>query len=108
MLGAFVILGVVSLVLLIMAIIILSGKGDSLIAGYNTASREAQVVYDKRRVRILVGVLLIVIGLVLPAFGLLLILGYKDLVLVAFPATAFIIVAATFATAHLWAKKKDK
>ena len=108
MLGAFLILGVVSLVLLIMAIIILSGKGDSLIAGYNTASREAQDVYDKRRVRILVGVLLIVIGLVLPAFGLLLILGYKDLVLVAFPATAFIIVAATFATAHLWAKKKDK
>lgn len=108
MLGAFVILGLVSLVLLIMAIIILSGKGDSLIAGYNTASREAQDVYDKRRVRILVGVLLIVIGLVLPAFGLLLILGYKDLVLVAFPATAFIIVAATFATAHLWAKKKDK
>ncbi len=108
MLGAFVILGVVSLVLLIMAIIILSGKGDSLIAGYNTASREAQDVYDKRRVRILVGVLLIVIGLVLPAFGLLLILGYKDLVLVAFPAAAFIIVAASFATAHLWAKKKDK
>ena len=108
MLGAFVILGFVSLVLLIMAIIILSGKGDSLIAGYNTASREAQDVYDKRRVRILVGVLLIVIGLVLPAFGLLLILGYKDLVLVAFPATAFIIVAATFATAHLWAKKRDK
>ena len=108
MLGAFVILGVVSLVLLIMAIIILSGKGDSLIAGYNTASREAQDVYDKRRVRILVGVLLIVIGLVLPAFGLLLIIGYKDLVLVAFPATAFIIVAATFATAHLWAKKRDK
>lgn len=108
MLGAFVILGLVSLVLLIMAIIILSGKGDSLIAGYNTASRDAQDVYDKRRVRILVGVLLIVIGLVLPAFGLLLILGYKDLVLVAFPATAFIIVAATFATAHLWAKKRDK
>lgn len=108
MLGAFVILGVVSLVLLIMAIIILSGKGDSLIAGYNTASREAQDVYDKRRVRILVGVLLIVIGLVLPAFGLLLIFGHKDLVLVAFPATAFIIVAATFATAHLWAKKRDK
>lgn len=101
-------MGLVSLVLLIMAIIILSGKGDSLIAGYNTASREAQDVYDKRRVRILVGVLLIVIGLVLPAFGLLLILGYKDLVLVAFPATAFIIVAATFATAHLWAKKRDK
>ncbi len=108
MLGAFVILGLVSLVLLIMAFVILSGKGDSLIAGYNTASREAQDVYDKRRVRILVGVLLIVIGLVLPAFGLLLILGYKDLVLVAFPATAFIIVAATFATAHLWAKKRDK
>ena len=101
-------MSVVSLVLLVMAVVILSGKGDSLIAGYNTASREAQNVYDKRRVRILVGVLLIVVGLLIPAFGLLLILGHKEQVLVAFPATAFIIVAATFAAAHLWAKKKDK
>lgn len=108
MLEAFVILSVVSLVLLVMAIIILSGKGDSMIAGYNTASREVQDVYDKRRVRILVGVLLIVIALVLPVFGFLLIRGYKEAVLVAFPVTAFVIIAATFTIAHFWAKKKEK
>ena len=108
MLEAFVILSVVSLVFLVMAVIIMSGKGDSLIAGYNTASREAQDVYDKRRVRILVGVLLIVIGLALPAFGYLLVCGYNEFVMVAFPATAFVIIAAAFPTAHFWAKKKDK
>ena len=108
MLEAFVILSVVSLVFLVMAVLILSGKGDSLIAGYNTASREAQDVYDKRRVRILVGVLLIVIGLTLPAFGFLLVRGYKELVMVAFPVTAFVIIAAAFTTANFWVKKKNK
>ncbi|MBO4803787.1 MAG: DUF3784 domain-containing protein [Muribaculaceae bacterium] len=108
MLEAFVILSVVSLVLLVMAIVILSGKGDSLIAGYNTASREVQEAYDKRRVRILVGVLLIVVAVMVPIFGFLLIRGYKDLIMVVFPATVFIIVAATFTSAHFWAKKKDK
>ena len=108
MLEAFVILSVVSLVFLVMAVIIISGKGDSLIAGYNTASREAQDVYDKRRVRILVGVSLIVIGLALPAFGYLLVCGSKEFVMVAFPATAFVIIAAAFTIAHFWAKKKDK
>ena len=87
---------------------ILSGKGDSLIAGYNTASREVQEAYDKRRVRILVGVLLIVVAVMVPIFGFLLIRGYKDLIMVVFPATVFIIVAATFTAAHFWAKKKDK
>lgn len=108
MLETFVILSAVSLILLVMAVIILSGKGDSLIAGYNTASREAQDVYDKRRVRILVGILLIVIGLALPLFGFLLIRGYKEIVMVALPATAFVIITAAFIAAHFWAKKKDK
>ena len=108
MLAAFIILSVVALILVVMAVLILIGKGDSLIAGYNMASREAQEAYDKRRVRIIVGVLLLVIALCLPAFGILLALGFKELVLVAFPATAFVLVAATFTTAHFWAKKKEK
>ena len=106
MFEAFVVLSIVSLILLVMAMLILIGKGDSLIAGYNTASREAQQVYDRRRVRVLVGVLLIIVALALPLFGILLVLGYKEVVLVALPATAFILVAATFTTAHFWAKKK--
>jgi hypothetical protein len=106
MLEAFVILSGVSLVLLIMAVVILIGKGDSLIAGYNTASRKAQDVYDKRRVRILVGVLLITIALLLPAFGLLLVYGYKEVVMTAFPATAFVLITAAFVISHFWVKKK--
>jgi hypothetical protein len=107
MLEAFVVLSVISIVLLVMAVLILIGKGDSLIAGYNTASREAQQVYDKRRVRVLVGVLLVIVATALPLFGILLVLGFKEVVLVALPVTAFILVAATFTTAHFWAKKKD-
>ena len=106
MFEAFVILSIVSVILLVMAVVILIGKGDSLIAGYNTASREAQQVYDKRRVRILVGVLLIIVALALPLFGILLVLGYKEAVLVALPVTAFVLVAGTFTVAHFWAKKK--
>ena len=108
MLVAFVVLCLTALVLIIMAIAILIGKGDSLIAGYNTASRDAQNVYHKSRVRIIVGTLLILVALSLPAFGLLLALGYKELVLIAIPATAFVLITATFIVAHFWAKKKDK
>lgn len=108
MFEAFVILGVVSVILIVMAVLILIGRGDSLIAGYNTASREAQQAYDKRRVRILVGVLLIIVALVLPLFGILLVFGYKEIVLVALPVTAFVLVTGTFTMAHFWAKKKGK
>lgn len=108
MLVAFVVLCLTALVLIIMAIAILIGKGDSLIAGYNTASRDAQNVYHKSRVRIIVGTLLILVALSLPAFGLLLALGYKELVLIAISATAFVLITATFSVAHFWAKKKDK
>lgn len=106
MLEAFVILSGVSLVLLIMAVVILIGKGDSLIAGYNTASRKAQDVYDKKRVRILVGVLLIAIALALPACGLLLVYGYKEVVMTVFPAAAFVLITAAFVLSHFWVKKK--
>ena len=108
MLAAFIILSVVALILVVMAVLILIGKGASLIAGYNMASREAQDAYDRRRLRIVIGVLLLLVALSLPAFGILLALGFRELVLVAFPVTAFVLDAATFTTAHCWAKKKGK
>ena len=106
MLEAFIILAIISVILIVMAILILIGKGDKLIAGYNTASREAQNVYDRRRVRILVGVLLILVALSMPAFGILLALGYKELFMTLFPVVVFLLVAGTFTVAHFWAKKK--
>ena len=105
---AFVVLCLVALALIIMAAVIIMGKGDSLIAGYNTASSEAQKAYHKPRVRIIVGILLIVVALSLPIFGVLLTLGYKELVMIAFPATAFVFITATFCASHFWAKKREK
>jgi len=105
--AAFIILCLVSLSIVGIAVTILMGKGDSLIAGYNTASRATQDTYDRRRVRIVVGVLLVLIALLLPVFGILLTLGYKELVKYGLPAAAVILIAATFITAHFWAKKKD-
>ena len=43
----------------IMGIVILIGKGDNLIAGYNTASKEERAKYDIKRLRGLIGGLLL-------------------------------------------------
>ena len=55
---------IVAALLAILGIIILIGKGDMLIAGYNTASAEEKAKYNIKRIRLLVGGLLIGISLV--------------------------------------------
>lgn len=107
MLVAFIILSLVSILLAVMAILIMIGRGDSLIAGYNIASNKSREAYHKPRLRIIIGVLLLIIALSLPAIGILLSLGYKEWVLTVLPAAVFVLVAATFTTAHFWAKKRD-
>ncbi|MBP5483310.1 MAG: DUF3784 domain-containing protein [Bacteroidales bacterium] len=52
----------VAAILVIMGIIILIGKGDKLIAGYNTASEEEKAQYNVKRLRGLIGGLLIVLA----------------------------------------------
>ena len=49
-------------VLLVMGIIILIGKGDNLIAGYNTASQEERSKYNIKRLRGLIGGLLVALA----------------------------------------------
>ena len=60
---------IVSLVLLLLAVVIAFGKGDFLISGYNTASKEKKAKYNIRRLRLLVSSLLVLItiGLVVAA-----------------------------------------
>lgn len=41
MLTAFIILSVISLLILVVAVVIMLGRGDDFIVGYNTASRRA-------------------------------------------------------------------
>ena len=53
------ILSAVSLWMVAMALFILSGKGDGLIAGYNTASKEEQKRYNLKRLRAVVAVMIL-------------------------------------------------
>lgn len=103
---AFTILTVISLIILVVAIVIMMGRGDDFIVGYNTASKKSRESYHIGRVRVIVGVLLILIALALPVLGALLVMGYKEIVITAFPAFAFLLIAGTFTVSHFWAKKK--
>ena len=53
---------IVATIFLILGIIILIGKGDNLIAGYNIASKEEKSKYNIKRLRGLIGGLLIVLA----------------------------------------------
>lgn len=106
MLVAFIILCVISLVILVVAVVIFMGKGDDMIAGYNLASRETRNRYHQWRVRVIVGTLLVLIAIALPTLGLMLVYGHKELVMTLFPPLAFVLIAGTFTTMFLWARKK--
>lgn len=108
MLTAFIILSVISLLIVVVAVVIMLGRGDDFIVGYNIASMKTRDMYDIRRVRVIVGVLLMLIAMALPAIAAMLIMGYKELVMTTLPAIVFVLIAATFTASHLWAKKKSK
>ncbi len=93
---------IIASIFLIMGIIVLIGKGDNLIAGYNTASKEEKSQYNIKRLRGLIGGLLIVM---VPM--MLLLLREESL------ATSFLFLALTFVLcivvmilANTWAKKR--
>lgn len=108
MLTAFIILSVISLLIVVVAVVIMLGRGDDFIVGYNIASKKTRDMYVIRRVRVIVGVLLMLIAMALPAIAAMLIMGYKELVMTTLPAIVFVLIAATFTASHLWAKKKSK
>ncbi|MBO6081925.1 MAG: DUF3784 domain-containing protein [Bacteroidales bacterium] len=92
---------ILSAILLIMGIIILIGKGDNLIAGYNTASEKEKSQYHIKRLRALVGGLSVVLA---PMMFLL-----REETMTAsfsFVALTFILCIAVVILANTWAKKK--
>ena len=95
---------IVAALLLIMGILILIGKGDNLIAGYNTASKEERAKYNIKRLRGLIGGLLIVL-----APMTLLMLG-EDTMAATWSFVGFTLVACIVVVilANTWAKKKSK
>ena len=46
---------IIAALLVVMSIVILIGKGDWLISGYNTASPEERAQYNIRRLRLVIG-----------------------------------------------------
>ena len=85
---------------LFFAIILFTGKGDILIAGYNTASKEEKEKCDIKRLRFLVGSIFI-----LSAFLMVL----RDMDIIGrglFVISTIILVIATLILANTWAMKK--
>ena len=80
--------------------LILSGKGDNLIAGYNMASKEEREKVNVKRLRLLIAILLFLCGALMPLPTVDLMGGL---------AYAFIILVASFVVVYLantWAMKK--
>jgi hypothetical protein len=90
-------------ILSLLGILILIGVGDFLIAGYNTASKEEKAKYNVKRIRFLLGGLLIVIGL------LSLFLGEPESKLSKwFPLIVVLLTIWVIALANTWAKSNHK
>ena len=94
---------VFSILFIVLAIILLMGKGDKLIAGYNTASEEERKKVDIKRLRIVMAVLMVITAIfcaIMPLVG-----NDKSSQL----AAAGIFIAITIVgviVANTWAKKK--
>jgi hypothetical protein len=99
-----VVLVILALVFAVMGILILVGKGDNLIAGYNTASREEREQIDIKRLRGLVGGLLIVLAPLM-----ILLLGNETMASAgSFGAIVFVLCIVVVILANTWAKKKSQ
>ena len=97
-----IVLIIVAAILLIMGIIILVGKGDNLIAGYNTASKEEKSQYNIKRLRGLVGGILVVL-----APMMLLLLGKESLAAtLSFVVITFVLCIVMVLLANTWAIKR--
>ena len=97
-----IVLIIVAAILLTMGIIVLIGKGDNLIAGYNTASKEEKSQYNIKRLRGLIGGILVVL-----APMMLLLLGRESLAAtLSFVVLTFVLCIVMVLLANTWAKKR--
>ena len=96
-----IVLIIVAAILVILGIVILIGKGDNLIAGYNTASEEEKAQYNVKRLRGLTGGLLIVLA------PIMLLLNGEDTMTAtwSFVALVFVLCIVVVILANTWAKK---
>ena len=60
------IISIIALAFIVMAVLILSGKGDGMIAGYNTASEEERAQVNVKRLRLVLANVLILTAVAIP------------------------------------------
>lgn len=92
----------IAVLLGVMGLVILSGKGDNLIAGYNTASKEEREQVNVKRLRLLMGGFMVVLAilafLIIEEESITSVMGFGAVMLV----LAFVVIAL----ANSWARKK--
>ena len=88
---------------LVLAVIFLMGKGDMLIAGYNTASKEERKTIDIKRLRIVMAVLMVVTAVFCTTPPL---LGNDKNSLLAAAGIFLAIIFVGIIIANTWTKKK--
>ena len=94
---------VFSILFIVLAIILLMGKGDKLIAGYNTASEEERKKVDIKRLRIVMAILMVITA----AFcAILPLLGNNKTSQLAAVGIFIAITIVGIIVANTWAKKK--
>ena len=95
---------IIAAVLAVLGIVVLIGKGDMLIAGYNTASKEERQQYDIKRIRLVIGLLMLILAVACPFL-----LGIDDMSAhITFYVIVTVLSIVAVVLANTWAKKKRK
>jgi small-conductance mechanosensitive channel len=109
MIEVWVTLGATALLMLVLGVILLTGKGANLIAGFNTMPKEEKEKYDKAALCKFIGKLLLVTAALILLMGAGIQLGYETQAALAGTGvmTAVIIAAVIYANTGNRFKKKD-
>jgi len=78
-----VVIGAVTGLIIVLAIVLLTGRGSFLIAGFNTMSKDRKAKYDAQALSKFIGKILLPIGILLPFVGIERIAGWYAWVFVA-------------------------
>ncbi|MBR5394615.1 MAG: DUF3784 domain-containing protein [Bacteroidaceae bacterium] len=93
---------IIALISVLMSIVIAIGKGDWLIAGYNTSSKEEKEKVNIKRLRLLTSILLLLVS----AFVLVMPSAQKQTLQYLMIAGFWIVLVAFLILANTWCKKK--
>ena len=94
---------IVSLVFAAMAFVVLLGKGDFLISGYNTASKEEKAKFDIGRLRLWVFVMVMIVSIGVSLSAL---LEWGDVEMSIFAVVVILLSVISTVLANSWAKKR--